>query len=41
MKIGIVRGTGDIGEGIAMRLAPAYDVFVGSRYEERARNSCQ
>lgn len=40
MKIGIVGGTGDIGEGIAMRLAPLYDVIVGSRDEARAKDSC-
>lgn len=40
MKIGIVGGTGDIGEGIAMRLAPNYDVIVGSRDAERAQTSC-
>lgn len=40
MKIGIVGGTGDIGEGIAMRLAPLYDVIVGSRDEVRAKDSC-
>lgn len=40
MKVGIVGGTGDIGEGIAMRLAPLYDVIVGSRDEARAKESC-
>ena len=40
MKIGIVGGTGDIGEGIAMRLAPLYDVIVGSRDEVKAQQSC-
>jgi 8-hydroxy-5-deazaflavin:NADPH oxidoreductase len=40
VKIGIVGGTGDIGEGIAMRLAPLYDVIVGSRDEVRAKDSC-
>jgi 8-hydroxy-5-deazaflavin:NADPH oxidoreductase len=40
VKIGIVGGTGDIGEGIAMRLAPQYDVIVGSRDEARAKDSC-
>jgi 8-hydroxy-5-deazaflavin:NADPH oxidoreductase len=40
VKIGIVGGTGDIGEGIAMRLAPQYDVIVGSRDESRAQDSC-
>ncbi len=41
MKIGIVGGTGDIGEGIAMRLAPKYDVIVGSRDAARAQTSCE
>jgi NADPH-dependent F420 reductase len=40
MKIGIVGGTGDIGEGMAMRLAPLYDVIVGSRDEAKAKESC-
>ena len=40
MKIGIVGGNGDIGEGIAMRLAPRNDVIVGSRDEVRAHESC-
>jgi len=40
VKIGIVGGTGDIGEGIAMRLAPLYDIIVGSRDEVRAKESC-
>lgn len=41
MKIGIVGGTGDIGEGIAMRLAPLYDVVVGSRDAAKAQSSCE
>ncbi|MFA4859468.1 NADPH-dependent F420 reductase [Methanoregula sp.] len=41
MKIGIVGGTGDIGEGIALRLAPMYDVIVGSRDEARAQAICE
>ena len=41
MRIGIVGGTGDIGEGMAMRLAPLYDVMVGSREEEKAQASCE
>ncbi len=40
MKIGIVGGTGDIGEGIAMRLSPNHDVVIGSREEEKAVSSC-
>lgn len=41
MKIGIVGGTGDIGEGMAMRLAPRYEVIVGSREKEKAEQSCE
>jgi NADPH-dependent F420 reductase len=41
VKIGIVGGTGDIGEGMALRLAPHYDVIVGSREKEKAEMSCQ
>ncbi len=40
MKIGIVGGTGDIGEGMAMRLSPVFDVVVGSREQEKADASC-
>ncbi|HON82020.1 MAG TPA: NADPH-dependent F420 reductase [Methanoregulaceae archaeon] len=40
MKIGIVGGTGDIGEGIAMRLSPNHDVVIGSREEDKAESSC-
>jgi NADPH-dependent F420 reductase len=41
VKIGIVGGTGDIGEGMAMRLSPIFDVIVGSREKERAEATCQ
>ena len=41
MKIGIVGGTGDIGEGMAMRLSPLFDVIVGSREKEKAEATCQ
>lgn len=40
MKIGIVGGTGDIGEGMALRLSPKYDVIVGSREETKAIATC-
>jgi len=40
VKIGIVGGTGDIGEGMAMRLSPIFDVIVGSREEDKAEASC-
>jgi hypothetical protein len=36
VKVGIVGGTGDIGEGIAMRLSSGHEVIIGSREEERA-----
>lgn len=39
MKIGIVGGTGDIGEGMAMRLSPLFDVLIGSRDEAKAGDS--
>ena len=39
MKIGIVGGTGDIGEGIAMRLSPSHDVVIGSREVDKAEES--
>jgi len=40
VKIGIVGGTGDIGEGMALRLSPKYDVIVGSREEVKAIATC-
>jgi hypothetical protein len=40
VKIGIVGGTGDIGEGMAMRLSPYFDVVVGSREKEKADATC-
>ena len=41
MKIGIVGGTGDIGEGMAMRLSPFFDVIVGSREADKAELTCK
>jgi NADPH-dependent F420 reductase len=41
VKIGIVGGTGDIGEGMAVRLSPQFDVIVGSREKEKAEATCQ
>ncbi len=41
MKIGIVGGTGEIGEGMALRLSPKYDVIVGSREEAKAIAACE
>ena len=40
MKIGIVGGTGEIGEGMTMRLSPIFDVVVGSREADKAENTC-
>jgi hypothetical protein len=40
VKIGIVGGTGDIGEGIAMRLSPIFDIIVGSRESDKAEATC-
>jgi hypothetical protein len=40
VKIGIVGGTGDIGEGMAMRLSPIFDVIVGSRESDKAEATC-
>jgi NADPH-dependent F420 reductase len=40
VKIGIVGGTGKIGEGMAMRLSCIYEVLVGSRDEEKAKLTC-
>jgi hypothetical protein len=39
VNIGIVGGTGDIGEGIAMRLSSRHDVVIGSREQEKAVES--
>ncbi|MCP1662334.1 MAG: NADPH-dependent F420 reductase [Methanocalculus sp. MSAO_Arc1] len=36
MKIGIVGGTGDIGEGMALRLSHIHEVILGSRDEAKA-----
>ena len=36
MRVGIVGGTGDIGEGIAMRLSQHHEVIIGSREAEKA-----
>jgi NADPH-dependent F420 reductase len=41
MKIGIVGGTGDIGEGMALRLSPVFDVMVGSREKDKAETTCR
>ncbi len=36
MKIGLIGGTGDLGEGLALRLADRYEIYIGSRYKEKA-----
>jgi 8-hydroxy-5-deazaflavin:NADPH oxidoreductase len=36
MKIAILGGTGDIGEGLAMRLAGKHKIIIGSREEAKA-----
>jgi NADPH-dependent F420 reductase len=41
VNIGIVGGTGDLGEGIAMRLSSSFDVIIGSRDVEKAEMSCR
>jgi NADPH-dependent F420 reductase len=41
MKIGIVGGTGDIGEGMGLRFSPTFDVIVGSREKDKAEESCR
>ena len=41
MKIGIVGGTGDIGEGMAVRLSSIFEVIVGSRETEKAELTCK
>lgn len=39
MKIAILGGTGDIGEGLALRLAQKHEVIVGSREEAKAKEA--
>lgn len=36
MRIALIGGTGNIGEGLALRLAHTHEIVVGSRYEEKA-----
>lgn len=40
MRVGIVGGTGEIGEGMAMRLSWIMDVCVGSRDPGKAQETC-
>ncbi|MFB6284687.1 MAG: NADPH-dependent F420 reductase [Halobacteria archaeon] len=42
MEIGIIGGTGDLGEGLAIRLAGAgHDVTIGSRDSDKAREHAE
>ena len=41
MKIGIVGGTGDIGEGMCRRLSSRYEIVLGSRDAEKAITTCE
>lgn len=36
MKIGIIGGTGDIGEGLAHRLSSNHEIYIGSRDKNKA-----
>jgi NADPH-dependent F420 reductase len=38
MKIGIIGGTGDMGQGLALRWAPNHDVVIGSRDAGKAES---
>ncbi|HTY90221.1 MAG TPA: NADPH-dependent F420 reductase [Methanocella sp.] len=39
MKIAILGGTGDIGEGLALRLAQKHQIIIGSREAEKAQEA--
>lgn len=39
MKIALVGGTGDIGSGFALRWAQRHEIIIGSRKEDKARES--
>jgi NADPH-dependent F420 reductase len=41
VKIGIIGGTGDIGEGMAMRFSQYHEVIIGSRDKEKAEECCR
>ncbi|MDD3622110.1 MAG: NADPH-dependent F420 reductase [Methanofollis sp.] len=41
MKIGIIGGTGGIGQGMALRLSQNHSVYIGSRIEEKAQAACE
>lgn len=38
MKIAVLGGTGDFGQGLCVRLAEKHDIIVGSRFKEKAEN---
>ena len=38
MKIGIIGGTGDMGQGLALRWAPNHDIVIGSRDAGKAES---
>ena len=39
MKVGIIRGTGGMGKGFALRWAQNHDIIIGSRDSTRASKS--
>ncbi|QYZ79509.1 NADPH-dependent F420 reductase [Methanofollis formosanus] len=41
MKVGIIGGTGGIGQGMALRLSQNHTVYIGSRKEEKAQAACE
>jgi NADPH-dependent F420 reductase len=41
MKIGIIGGTGGMGEGLALRWCLRHDVFIGSRDSSKAKQSAE
>jgi hypothetical protein len=41
MKVGIIGGTGGIGQGMALRLSQNHTVYIGSRLEEKAQAACE
>lgn len=41
MKVGIIGGTGGIGQGMALRLSQNHTVYIGSRIAEKAQAVCE
>ena len=39
MRIGIVGGTGGMGEGFALRWCPKHDIVIGSRDAQKAKEA--